>query len=214
MDDDSYDVAISTSNIQTNTAGHNIGSNNNNDINIINHNNSSSIGSNNSSYATMHIQAAANNGISQTNNRHMNAVCSPHDVSSGCSDIDVDDSTVKEEPLSPGSSCPSSPHTPPPQYGINVNLANMAAYTNTDLVFEHNKVSQQVSIPSIPIMKRKKKQSNDLSEIKWGGVMATAAKATEFISKQEDVYHTHTKNWILPTRCFFFFLANMQHAFI
>lgn len=147
MDDDSYDVAISTANIQT-TTGYSIGSNNNNDINIINHNNSLSIGSNTSNHASMHIQTTANNAISQANNRHMNTVCSPHYVSSGSSDIDVDDSNVKEEPLSPGSSCPSSPHTPPPQYGINVNLANMAAYTNTDLVFEHNKVSQQVSIRS------------------------------------------------------------------
>lgn len=71
---------------------------------------------------------------------------------------DMDESNVKEEPMSPGSSCPPSPNTsaatmlmssqsatnsqgPPPQYGsINVNLANMAAYTNSDLVFEHNKV--------------------------------------------------------------------------
>lgn len=51
------------------------------------------------------------------------------------SDIDVDDSNVKDEPLSPGSSCPPSPTST--NYGINVNLANMAAYTNTDLVFEH-----------------------------------------------------------------------------
>lgn len=82
----------------------------------------------------------------------------------------VDSSMIKEEPLSPDSSCPPSPiastaststanildgtsHiivTQPAnqtanansQFGtINVNLANVATYTNTDLVFEHNKVS-------------------------------------------------------------------------
>lgn len=81
-------------------------------------------------------------------------------------DIDmIDDSNVKEEPLSPGSSCPPSPNTsltssqqqqlnqqnqsamtlpPPPQYGsINVSLANMAAITNTDLVLEHTKVKKK-----------------------------------------------------------------------
>lgn len=61
---------------------------------------------------------------------------STNDTSSiSSSDIDVDDSNVKDEPLSPGSSCPPSPTST--NYGINVNLANMAAYTNTDLVFEH-----------------------------------------------------------------------------
>lgn len=56
-------------------------------------------------------------------------------VTSTTSDIDIDDSNIKEEPLSPQSSCPSSPR--PDNYTLNVNLANMAAHTNTDLVFEH-----------------------------------------------------------------------------
>lgn len=81
----------------------------------------------------------------------------------------MDGSLVKDEPLSPDSSCPPSPNasiasssasivdghtlivTQQPQqlhgsdsngqtqFGtINVNLANVAAYTNADLVFEHN----------------------------------------------------------------------------
>lgn len=67
------------------------------------------------------------------------SVCSTNDSSSiSSSDIDVDDSNVKEEPLSPDSSSPPSPCA---GYEINSNLANMAAYTNTDLVFEH-KVSE------------------------------------------------------------------------
>lgn len=81
----------------------------------------------------------------------------------------VDSSIIKEEPMSPDSSCPPSPTesaststanildgstghiivTQPAQQNgassqfgtINVNLANVATYTNTDLVFEHNKVS-------------------------------------------------------------------------
>lgn len=84
----------------------------------------------------------------------------------------VDGSIVKEEPLSPDSSCPPSPNTttsstasiidgashiivtqPTQQTNatsqfstINVNLANVATYTNADLVFEHNKVSVLISI--------------------------------------------------------------------
>lgn len=57
-------------------------------------------------------------------------------ISSSGSDVDIDDSNVKDEPLSPDSSCPPSPNN-----GVfssmNVNLSNMAAYTNTNLVFEH-----------------------------------------------------------------------------
>ncbi|XP_055319066.1 cyclic AMP response element-binding protein A isoform X2 [Sitodiplosis mosellana] len=81
-----------------------------------------------------------------------------------CYETDTVDGSIKEEPLSPDSSCPPSPiastsstgsildgssHiivTQPTQqtnaqsqFGtINVNLANVATYTNTDLVFEHN----------------------------------------------------------------------------
>lgn len=64
------------------------------------------------------------------------SVCSTNDSSSiSSSDIDVDDSNVKEEPISPSSSCPASPRAT--NYGSNATLANMAAFTNTDLVFEH-----------------------------------------------------------------------------
>lgn len=89
-------------------------------------------------------------------------------ISVDCFETDtVDESMVKEEPMSPDSSCPPSPNastsssasildgashiivTQPTQqtnatsqFGtINVNLANVATYTNADLVFEHNKVS-------------------------------------------------------------------------
>lgn len=56
-------------------------------------------------------------------------------ISSSGSDVDIDDSNVKDEPLSPDSSCPPSPNNG--AFSMNVNLSNMAAYTNTNLVFEH-----------------------------------------------------------------------------
>lgn len=86
----------------------------------------------------------------------------------------VDSSIIKEEPMSPDSSCPPSPisaasastsanildgttghiivtqptqHTGvSSQFGkINVNLANVASYTNADLVFEHSKVCVNIN---------------------------------------------------------------------
>lgn len=89
-----------------------------------------------------------------------------------CYDTDtVDSSIIKEEPMSPDSSCPPSPIPSTsatsildgsnghiivaqptqqtganPQFGtINVNLSNVASYTNTDLVFEHSKVNLCIS---------------------------------------------------------------------
>lgn len=60
------------------------------------------------------------------------------------SDIEIDEMTVKEEPMSPSSSCPPSPSgagtsgTVVNGYSIStVNLANMAAYAQSDLVLEH-----------------------------------------------------------------------------
>ncbi len=79
--------------------------------------------------ARQHIQ-------NRNTSNSVQSVCSTNDSSSiSSSDIDVDDSNVKEEPLSPSSSNPPSPRAD--SYEINTNLANMAAFTNTDLVFEH-----------------------------------------------------------------------------
>lgn len=59
-------------------------------------------------------------------------------------EVDIDDSMIKEEPLSPSSSCPPSPvpnknNTRSKNKNMlnNINLSQMAALTNTDLVFEH-----------------------------------------------------------------------------
>lgn len=98
------------------------------------------------------------------------AAAMANNIAIDCFESDtVDSSIIKEEPLSPDSSCPPSPTASAStstanildghshiitvaqptqsangssQFGtINVNLANVATYTNTDLVFEHNKVS-------------------------------------------------------------------------
>lgn len=61
-----------------------------------------------------------------------------------CSDIEIDESCIKDEPMSPDSSCPSSPGVREECATINntngtlsLTMANMAAFTNSDLVFEH-----------------------------------------------------------------------------
>lgn len=84
-----------------------------------------------------HIHTSAQSVCSNSSTNDNSSVSS--------SDIDVDDSNVKDEPLSPSSSCPPSPSSSSASYGGgNVSLANVAAYTNTDLVFEH-KVSKFMS---------------------------------------------------------------------
>lgn len=72
---------------------------------------------------------------------------SEDDSSLDSDDVDIDDSMIKEEPLSPSSSCPPSPafgkayknNTRSKSKSIlnNIKLSQMAALTNTDLVFEH-----------------------------------------------------------------------------
>lgn len=60
-----------------------------------------------------------------------------------CSDIEIDESCIKNEPMSPDSSCPGSPDAGDSANSNNQNgtlsltMANMAAFTNSDLVFEH-----------------------------------------------------------------------------
>lgn len=60
-----------------------------------------------------------------------------------CSDIEIDESCIKNEPMSPDSSCPASPEAMDATNNSNTNgtlsltMANMAAFTNSDLVFEH-----------------------------------------------------------------------------
>ncbi|XP_062700033.1 cyclic AMP response element-binding protein A [Aedes albopictus] len=77
------------------------------------------------------------------------------------SDIEIDELTVKEEPMSPSSSCPPSPAgagaggtTLINGYTIStVNLANMAAYTQSDLVLEHKNGTLQLTPASQSLLK-------------------------------------------------------------
>ncbi|XP_050080419.1 cyclic AMP response element-binding protein A isoform X2 [Anopheles maculipalpis] len=94
-----------------------------------------------------------------------------HDSSSStsasiASDIDIDETTVKEEPLSPSSSCPPSPigsgcgggggseggggslHS-----NFGVSSATLGAYAHTDLVLEHKNGSLQLSSASQSLLK-------------------------------------------------------------
>ena len=90
-------------------------------------------------------QPQHHNHINSTNSTQNSSSTNDSSSTSSSSDIDIDDSNVKDEPLSPGSSCPPSPNdsltaatsSAVTTYGVNVNLANMAAFTNTDLVIEH-----------------------------------------------------------------------------
>ncbi|EAA03851.5 AGAP011038-PA, partial [Anopheles gambiae str. PEST] len=75
---------------------------------------------------------------------------------SNASDIDIDETTVKEEPLSPSSSCPPSP------VGSLLNSfsassvslgGNMAGYTHSDLVLEHKNGSLQLSSATQSLLK-------------------------------------------------------------
>lgn len=81
-------------------------------------------------------QKLINQSILNNNNIQNSCKMDCVSVISNSSDIDIDDTNIKEEPLSPDSSCPSSPNATNFST-INVNLANMAAFTNTDLVLEH-----------------------------------------------------------------------------
>lgn len=96
------------------------------------------------------ISAAAQN---RTLQHHTYAAAAGRECDNGdMSDEDSEDSSsdseddvmVKKEPLSPGSSCPPSPvlhgnNTRSKSKALNnINLSQIAALTNTDLVFEHN----------------------------------------------------------------------------
>lgn len=140
MDSCCYDITMSSAIMPSAISRH---ANNINDINYFlttSGSNTTNNGANsgNSTNAVGHIQQQPESISNSSNcNRHLIAarVESPTD-----SDIDVDDLNVKEEPLSPDSSCPSTPNSPQQHYDINLNLASMAAYTHTDLVLEHHKV--------------------------------------------------------------------------
>uniref|UniRef100_A0A1B0CJU7 BZIP domain-containing protein n=1 Tax=Lutzomyia longipalpis TaxID=7200 RepID=A0A1B0CJU7_LUTLO len=74
-------------------------------------------------------------------------------TSSLSEDIDIDDHAIKDEPMSPATS--SNPPSPGEctKTTINTHLSNIAAITNTDLVFEHKNGSLQLSHASQSLLK-------------------------------------------------------------
>lgn len=76
-------------------------------------------------------------------------------TASTCSDIDIDEPCIKDEPMSPDSSCPPSPNN-----ALSLNMANIAASTNSDLVFEHKSGSVQITPASKSLLKQQYVFSN------------------------------------------------------
>lgn len=122
--------------------------NNNNYISLIHtlQQNNVSLNNNNSSNHNNNINNNNNlmnsNNLSLHNLKYGQTHKKSSDVSSTTSgsdfEMDSDEATIKEEPMSPGSSCPPSPTQCGGGYTVSsVNLANMAAYTNSDLVYDH-----------------------------------------------------------------------------
>lgn len=135
----------STNNSNNNQNVNNSNSNNNNNyINLIqslqnnpniNHNNNNLNNNNNNNLLSA-------NGLSSLHSYKYSHSKKGSDASSTTSgsdfEMDSDEATIKEEPLSPGSSCPPSPTQCGAGYTMSsVSLANIAAYTNSDIVFDH-----------------------------------------------------------------------------
>ncbi|XP_055905332.1 cyclic AMP response element-binding protein A isoform X2 [Eupeodes corollae] len=75
-------------------------------------------------------------------------------TASSCSDIDIDETCIKDEPMSPESSCPPSPNSQVfTSNGSSLNMAKIAASTNSDLVFEHKNGSLQITPASKSLLK-------------------------------------------------------------
>lgn len=193
MDDD-FEISINSNvlSIKSPTAKQHI---NNNDVTLLNNNtlNNAAKCNKNETIMPMSSQQANNpNYLMSTSNSNMNAdttvngndalqnrlaftsqkmmnsrVGVGNTIAVDCFENDTADGSIKEEPLSPDSSCPPSPNASTSssildganqiivtqsaqqnnaasQFGtINVNLGNVA-YTNADLLFEHNKVNSNL----------------------------------------------------------------------
>ncbi|KAL9702172.1 hypothetical protein quinque_005690 [Culex quinquefasciatus] len=102
------------------------------------------------------------------------------------SDIEIDEMTVKEEPMSPSSSCPPSPTgagasgTVLGGYSIStVNLANMAAYTQSDFVLEHKNGTLQLTPASQSLLKSQQLVLTN------GNTIGTTSGGTTIASQQQ-----------------------------
>lgn len=134
--------------------GQNVPSNNNNYLSLLqtlqqnnvslhNNNNNNNHHNNNNSSSNINNNLINSNNVSLLQSLKFNHMKKGSDVSSTTSGSDfeidsTDEATIKEEPMSPGSSCPPSPTQCGGGYTVSsMNLASMAAYTNSDLVFDH-----------------------------------------------------------------------------
>ncbi|XP_011208032.2 cyclic AMP response element-binding protein A isoform X2 [Bactrocera dorsalis] len=68
-----------------------------------------------------------------------------------CSDIEIDESAIKDEPMSPDSSCPPSPNSP--ECITMAKISKLTARTNSDLVFEHKNGCLQLTPASQSLLK-------------------------------------------------------------
>lgn len=164
--DECYPAISMTTAVNGHKNAHNVHSNNNNNYinylqtlqqnNVSLHNNNNNNHHNNNYNSNSNLNNSSNNNINNNNSSLINSnnVSVMHsfkfshkkkgsDVSSTTSGSDfeldsTDEATIKEEPMSPSSSCPPSPTQCGAGYTVSsMNLANMAAYTNSDLVFDH-----------------------------------------------------------------------------
>ncbi|XP_065359093.1 cyclic AMP response element-binding protein A [Calliphora vicina] len=127
-----------------------------------------------------------------------------------CSDIEIDESCIKNEPMSPDSSCPSSPEAAD-QSATNNNsngtlsltMANMAAFTNSDLVFEHKDGCLQLTPSSQSLLKS---QPFILSSSAHNVILpkitikseGTVTNAGTFVTASPSVTKTNTTSYGLP----------------
>ncbi|XP_050334814.1 cyclic AMP response element-binding protein A isoform X2 [Bactrocera neohumeralis] len=68
-----------------------------------------------------------------------------------CSDIEIDESAIKDEPMSPDSSCPPSPNSP--ECITMAKISKLTPRTNSDLVFEHKNGCLQLTPASQSLLK-------------------------------------------------------------
>ncbi|XP_028893746.1 cyclic AMP response element-binding protein A isoform X2 [Zeugodacus cucurbitae] len=68
-----------------------------------------------------------------------------------CSDIEIDESAIKDEPMSPDSSCPPSPNSP--ECITMAKISKLTARTSSDLVYAHKNVCLQLTPASQSLLK-------------------------------------------------------------
>ncbi|XP_060653109.1 LOW QUALITY PROTEIN: cyclic AMP response element-binding protein A [Drosophila nasuta] len=103
---------------------------------VSNHSNSSSGSSNSMSVALEHFQQAQHLADMYDDNDCSSSVSSAREGSISpdiCSDIEIDEAVIKDEPMSPDSSCPASPNSQNSSaHQLSINLANL----QTELLFD------------------------------------------------------------------------------